>query len=107
MIHTEIEIHETCQQVSVSEYKDYVQSVSQQADILQHHMPDLCALSRRTNANAVIHILLRTNLAAFKKFSTIQRGLCRKQTLRSPHTHPGARAHTHAHNYTHIVSKEK
>lgn len=61
MIHTEIEIHETCQQVSMSEYKDYVQSVSQQADILQHHMPDLCALSRQTNANAVIHILLRSN----------------------------------------------
>lgn len=39
-----IEIHETCQQVSVSEYKDYVQSVSQQADVLQHHMPGLCAL---------------------------------------------------------------
>lgn len=35
---TEIEIH-----VSVSEYKDYVQSVSEQVDVLQHHMPGLCA----------------------------------------------------------------
>lgn len=41
-----IEIHGTCQQVSVSKYKDYVQSVSQQADVLQHHMPGLCAFSR-------------------------------------------------------------
>lgn len=56
MLHTEIEIHETCQHVSVSEYKDYVQSVSQQVDVLQHHMPGLCALSRQTNANTVTHI---------------------------------------------------
>lgn len=61
MIHTTIEIHETCQQVSVSEYKDYVQSVSQQVDVLQHHMPGLCALSRQTNANAIIHILSRSD----------------------------------------------
>lgn len=51
MIHTEIEIHESCQQVSVSVYKDYVQSVSQQVDVLQHHMPGLCASSRQTKSN--------------------------------------------------------
>lgn len=59
MIHTEIEIHETSQRVSVSEYKDYVQSVSQQVDVLQHHMPGLCALSRQTNT--VTHNPMRSN----------------------------------------------
>lgn len=87
MIHTEIEIHETCQHVSVSEYKDYVQSVSEQVDVLQHHMPRLCALSRQTNANTVIHILLRSNIHIlwgfffffFLKMSvTLQRGLYQK-----------------------------
>lgn len=31
--------------VPVSEYKEYVQSVWEQVDILPHHMPGLCASS--------------------------------------------------------------
>lgn len=67
-----IEIHETCQQVSVSEYKDHVQSVSQQADVLQHHMPGLCALVEAKKCkNALTHPAERLhtqNLAAIFVF---------------------------------------
>lgn len=109
MIHTEIEIHETCQHVSVSEYKDNVQSVSQQVDVLQHHMPGLCALSRQTNANTLIHILLRSNthiLWFFKKSVTIQRGSYQKQTLRChlTHIHVPMCLHTHTCTHTYIYT---
>lgn len=87
MLHTEIEIHETCQHVSVSEYKYYVQSVSQQVVVLQHHMRGLCALSRQTNANSVIHNVLRSNthiLWFFKKSVTRNRVVSEANTDMSP-----------------------
>ena len=114
MIKTEIEIHETREHVSVSEYKDYVQSVSQQVDILQHHMPGLCALSRQTNANTVIHNFWRSNthvLWFLKSLSQYKEGCIRSKhwdvnshtsMCPCPHTH----MRTYIQVYTHISVKK-
>ena len=97
----------------VSEYKDYVQSVSQQVDILQHHMPGLCALSRQTNANTVIHTLMRSDthdLWFLKSLSQYKEGRdVASHTSMCPcartHTHTRKHTQTHTHTHTHTCTR--
>lgn len=70
-------------------------------DVLQHHMPSLCALSLQTNSNAVTHTfsVATHTFCSFKKLVATQWKGWLRQTLKQ---HPGINTHTFKLNSYHI-----